>query len=146
MSRIGSLWSHIADVRETFRAKPDTGMRVCARAVMCHQTCLRASGLIGKSFTNVFHCLWYYIIVGVFGTLLIIAVLVPLCALRCVQVMVYAWLTRACVCQYCCVDIAACAGDCVDAVVHCRCILVWRCVVLCVVRCGCVSVIVTRCA
>jgi hypothetical protein len=51
--RVGALWSTITTERTKFEALPDTG-------------------LLGKSFTRVFNMLWYYVVLGLFGSVLLL--------------------------------------------------------------------------
>jgi hypothetical protein len=59
-----SLWSNVGKMRREFEARPD-------------------SGLIGKGLTRVFNLVWCYIVVGLFGTLLLVIFMPAAILLNC---------------------------------------------------------------
>jgi hypothetical protein len=61
---LGKLWSNVSSMRREFEGRPDTG-------------------LIGKGVTRLFNLVWCYIIVGLFGTVLLVAFMPAAILLNC---------------------------------------------------------------
>jgi hypothetical protein len=61
---LGKLWSNVSSMRRDFENRPDTG-------------------LIGKGVTRLFNLIWCYIIVGLFGTVFLVAFMPAAILLNC---------------------------------------------------------------
>jgi hypothetical protein len=61
---LGKLWSNVSSMRREFEGRPDTG-------------------LIGKGVTRLFNLVWCYIIVGLFGTVLLVTLMPAAILLNC---------------------------------------------------------------